>query len=81
MKNKTERAARKAGSRAKPKPPFPRQHQTAPGLESKLKPRPRYEAEAYKAAGKLLQQDQPWSDCVGGCEADTRARFCWGENQ
>ena len=38
---------------AEPKPPFPPQHQTAPGLESKVKPRPRYEAEAYKAAGKL----------------------------
>jgi NAD(P)-dependent dehydrogenase (short-subunit alcohol dehydrogenase family) len=36
-----------------PKPPFPKQHQKAPGLESKLDPRPRYEAEAYKAAGKL----------------------------
>ena len=53
MKHKSERAARKAGSRAEPKPPFPKQHQTALGLESKLKPRPRYEAEAYKAAGKL----------------------------
>ncbi|OLC67824.1 MAG: short-chain dehydrogenase [Betaproteobacteria bacterium 13_1_40CM_4_64_4] len=38
---------------AEPKPPFPRQHQPAPGLESKVKPRPRYQAEAYKAAGKL----------------------------
>jgi len=36
-----------------PKPPFPRQHQHAPGLESKLKPRPRYEAASYKPAGKL----------------------------
>jgi NAD(P)-dependent dehydrogenase (short-subunit alcohol dehydrogenase family) len=53
MKNKTGRAARKAGAIAEPKPPFPKQHQTAPGLESKLKPRPRFEAEAYKAAGKL----------------------------
>jgi NAD(P)-dependent dehydrogenase (short-subunit alcohol dehydrogenase family) len=53
MKSKTDRAARKGGSRAEPKPPFPRQHQAAPGLESKLKPRPRYEAEDYKAAGKL----------------------------
>jgi NAD(P)-dependent dehydrogenase (short-subunit alcohol dehydrogenase family) len=53
MKNKTGRAARKAGSIAEPKPPFPKQHQTAPGVESKLKPRPRFEAEAYKAAGKL----------------------------
>jgi NAD(P)-dependent dehydrogenase (short-subunit alcohol dehydrogenase family) len=53
MKNKTGRAARKAGPIAEPKPPFPKQHQRAPGLESKLKPRPRFEAEAYKAAGKL----------------------------
>jgi NAD(P)-dependent dehydrogenase (short-subunit alcohol dehydrogenase family) len=53
MKTKARRASRKAGSMAQPKPPFPPQHQPAPGLESKLKPRPRYEAEAYKAAGKL----------------------------
>ena len=53
MKTKTGRATRKAGSMAEPKPPFPRQHQPAPGLESKVKPRPRYQAEAYKAAGKL----------------------------
>jgi NAD(P)-dependent dehydrogenase (short-subunit alcohol dehydrogenase family) len=36
-----------------PEPPFPKQHQRGPGLESKLKPRPRFQAEAYKAAGKL----------------------------
>jgi NAD(P)-dependent dehydrogenase (short-subunit alcohol dehydrogenase family) len=38
-----------------PKPPFPKQHQTNPevGLESKLKPRPNYQAPQYKAAGKL----------------------------
>src|SRR2546425_3702573 len=53
MKTKPGRATRKAGSMAEPKPPFPRQHQPAPGLESKVKPRPRYQAEAYKAAGKL----------------------------
>jgi NAD(P)-dependent dehydrogenase (short-subunit alcohol dehydrogenase family) len=53
MKNKSGRAARKAGPITEPKPPFPKQHQRAPGLESKLKPRPRFEAEAYKAAGKL----------------------------
>jgi len=38
MKNKTGRAARKAGARAQPKAPFPKQHQTPPGLESKLIP-------------------------------------------
>jgi NAD(P)-dependent dehydrogenase (short-subunit alcohol dehydrogenase family) len=36
-----------------PKPPFPRQHQDKPGIESKLRPRPRFEAEDYRAAGKL----------------------------
>jgi NAD(P)-dependent dehydrogenase (short-subunit alcohol dehydrogenase family) len=36
-----------------PKPPFPEQHQDKPGMESQLEPRPRYQAEQYKAAGKL----------------------------
>jgi NAD(P)-dependent dehydrogenase (short-subunit alcohol dehydrogenase family) len=36
-----------------PTPPFPKQHQKSPGLESKLDPRPRYQAEAYRAADKL----------------------------
>src|SRR4051794_28244946 len=36
-----------------PKPPFPKQHQEKPGIESKLEPRPRYQAETYRAAGKL----------------------------
>jgi NAD(P)-dependent dehydrogenase (short-subunit alcohol dehydrogenase family) len=36
-----------------PKPPFPAQHQQKPGLESKLTPRPEYQAPLYKAAGKL----------------------------
>lgn len=38
---------------AEPKLPFPQQHQTQPGLESRLKPRPRWEASRYRAAGKL----------------------------
>jgi NAD(P)-dependent dehydrogenase (short-subunit alcohol dehydrogenase family) len=45
--------ARQEPSPKEPKPPFPKQHQTGPGLESKVEPRPRYEAEAYKPAGKL----------------------------
>jgi NAD(P)-dependent dehydrogenase (short-subunit alcohol dehydrogenase family) len=36
-----------------PTPPFAEQHQDAPGIESRLQPRPRYRAERYKAAGKL----------------------------
>lgn len=36
-----------------PKPPFPKQHQDKPGLESELNPRPYYHAPLYQAAGKL----------------------------
>jgi NAD(P)-dependent dehydrogenase (short-subunit alcohol dehydrogenase family) len=36
-----------------PRPPLPRQSQRAPGLESAVRPRPKYEAPLYRAAGKL----------------------------
>lgn len=36
-----------------PEPPFPAQRQKPPGLESRMDPRPRYEAPHYRAAGKL----------------------------
>jgi NAD(P)-dependent dehydrogenase (short-subunit alcohol dehydrogenase family) len=36
-----------------PMPPFPPQHQEKPGIESKLKPRPEYQAPLYKGSGKL----------------------------
>ena len=39
--------------KTEPKPPFEKQHQKKPGLEATLKPRPRYQAPKYKAAGKL----------------------------
>jgi NAD(P)-dependent dehydrogenase (short-subunit alcohol dehydrogenase family) len=39
-----------------PKPPFPRQHQSSPGLESDLEPRPRFRAPDYKPAGKLERE-------------------------
>jgi NAD(P)-dependent dehydrogenase (short-subunit alcohol dehydrogenase family) len=39
--------------RSEPRLPFPAQHQEQPGIESKLKPRPRWEAARYRAAGKL----------------------------
>lgn len=38
---------------SKPQPPFPPQELTEPGLESRMDPHPRYEAEEYRAAGKL----------------------------
>ena len=45
--------ARLEPRQTEPKPPFPKQHQEAPGLESELDPRPHYKAEAYRPAGKL----------------------------
>jgi NAD(P)-dependent dehydrogenase (short-subunit alcohol dehydrogenase family) len=52
-------SARKSSSKAEaalqeePMSPMPAQHQEKPGLESKLKPSPEYEAPLYKGAGKL----------------------------
>jgi NAD(P)-dependent dehydrogenase (short-subunit alcohol dehydrogenase family) len=39
-----------------PKSPMPAQHQRKPGLESKLTPRPRYQAPHYKGADKLKEK-------------------------
>jgi hypothetical protein len=36
-----------------PAPPFPKQHQTGPGIEAKLRPRPRFEAASYRPVDKL----------------------------
>jgi NAD(P)-dependent dehydrogenase (short-subunit alcohol dehydrogenase family) len=40
-------------TRREPKPPFPKQKQKSPGLEAKIRPRPKFQAPEYKAAGKL----------------------------
>jgi NAD(P)-dependent dehydrogenase (short-subunit alcohol dehydrogenase family) len=37
----------------RPEPPFPEQHQTPPGEEARLDPRPRFEAPEYRGSGKL----------------------------
>jgi NAD(P)-dependent dehydrogenase (short-subunit alcohol dehydrogenase family) len=37
----------------KPKAPFPAQHQEKPGIESRMHPRPLYEAPHYRGSGKL----------------------------
>jgi len=42
-----------ARTKAHPRPPFPPQHQPKPGIESKIRPRPRYKAPGYRGAGKL----------------------------
>ncbi|HVR72830.1 MAG TPA: SDR family oxidoreductase [Planctomycetota bacterium] len=51
--DKPEAAEVLTGPLEEPKPPFPAQHQEKPGLDSELEPRPRYEAPAYREAGKL----------------------------
>ena len=43
----------RTGALREPMPPFPAQHQSPPGLESRIRPKPRFEANDYKAAGKL----------------------------
>jgi hypothetical protein len=47
------RATAESPARQEPKPPFPKQHQDKPGLETEMQPRPRYQAPAYRPAGKL----------------------------
>src|SRR5512146_2941380 len=41
------------GPMREPKPPNPKQHQAKPGVEAKMRPRPRYEAPRYRPARKL----------------------------
>src|SRR5436305_9157199 len=60
----TRTAARKTGAKkgrevkkvSQPKSPMPPQHQRKPGVESKLKPRPKYQANYYKGADKLANK-------------------------
>jgi NAD(P)-dependent dehydrogenase (short-subunit alcohol dehydrogenase family) len=42
-----------SGKVKQPKSPMPPQHQEKPGLESKVRPRPNFEAPLYRGAGKL----------------------------
>lgn len=50
---KPPRSEGRSNTLTEPSPPFPKQHQQSPGLESRMTPRPKYQAERYKAAGKL----------------------------
>src|SRR4051812_15916773 len=43
----------KARTQQQPKSPMPAQHQEKPGLESRIRPKPEYEAPLYKGSGKL----------------------------
>lgn len=46
-------AGKEVGQLQEPKSPMPAQHQRKPGIESRLNPRPRYQAPLYKGSGKL----------------------------
>jgi NAD(P)-dependent dehydrogenase (short-subunit alcohol dehydrogenase family) len=52
-KSRDKAQRRVSRSSERPKPPFPPQRLQAPGLESRLDPRPRFEAKDYRAARKL----------------------------
>src|SRR5207302_1023001 len=41
---------------AGPKPPFPEQHQEAPGLETEMVPRPDHGEQSYQGQGKLTDR-------------------------
>jgi NAD(P)-dependent dehydrogenase (short-subunit alcohol dehydrogenase family) len=45
--------AMQAGARLYPEPPFPRQHQSKPGIEERLDPPPMYDAPFYRGSDKL----------------------------
>src|SRR5215216_3480307 len=48
-----KRATMREREKSYPKSPMPAQEQESPGLESEVTPRPKFQAPAYKAAGKL----------------------------
>ncbi len=52
-KNKVMSFNKTRGAQEEPKPPFPAQHQPHPGIESKVTPRPRFQAPLYRGSGKL----------------------------
>jgi len=52
-RNKVISFNRTKGAQEEPTSPFPAQHQSHPGIESKMKPRPRFQAPLYRGSGKL----------------------------
>ena len=48
--------SRSSGQQQEPKSPLPAQHQSRPGIEAKMKPRPHYEAPSYKGSEKLKER-------------------------
>ena len=61
-----------------PKPPFPRQHQDKPGLESELDPRPNYQAPLWKDFLQHLLPDTPLFPRRALDDSDHGRRLCRG---
>jgi NAD(P)-dependent dehydrogenase (short-subunit alcohol dehydrogenase family) len=53
VRSSAARGTASTNQRPEPKSPMPAQHQEKPGLESKVTPRPRYEAPNYQGSNKL----------------------------
>jgi NAD(P)-dependent dehydrogenase (short-subunit alcohol dehydrogenase family) len=56
MLNTRSTRVRKGKPEKQPAPPFPRQHQRRPGLEARIRPAPRFEAEGYRGSGVLFNK-------------------------
>jgi NAD(P)-dependent dehydrogenase (short-subunit alcohol dehydrogenase family) len=56
MEQRTQNSSREVGKMREPMSPMPPQHQDRPGIESRITPRPRYEAPLYKGADKLREK-------------------------
>ena len=52
-RSRTKSPTRPARDIKEPEPPFPKQRQQPPGLEERMRPKPRFDAPEYRAAGKL----------------------------
>src|ERR1043165_10264978 len=53
VRKKRSRRLKPADVPFRPSSPFPPQHQEKPGIESRMHPRPLYEAPGYRGSGKL----------------------------
>src|SRR3954469_2773591 len=53
VRKKRSRRAAASDVPFKPTSPFPPQHQNKPGIESRMHPRPLFEAPTYRGSGKL----------------------------
>ncbi len=53
QKDEKKESSQQPAIMKEPSAPYPEQHQSHPGIEAEIRPRPRFRGAAYKAAGKL----------------------------